>query len=137
MLAASDVILVGAETLTPFETRTIEEKKIARITLNEVNADPAAAAARAVAWGAGFDRLLVHLDLDVMNFTAFPIADNVRYERRDGGFSLEETATLLKRLVAAPNWRALTVTEVNPDHAPNEAETFRHLITVLADALSQ
>jgi arginase len=49
---------------------------------------------------------------------------------------LEALSATLEPLLAAPNWRALTLTEVNPDHAPDEAETFRRLIGMLSQALS-
>ena len=43
---------------------------------------------------------------------------------------------MLKQLTALPQWRGLTITEVNPDHAPDEALAFVGLNAVLADALS-
>lgn len=80
-----------------------------------------------------YDRLLIHLDVDVLSFTDLPIAENVR---RCDGLSFDALSTVLAPLVAAPNWRALTVTEVNPDHAPDERETFGLLIAMLSKALS-
>jgi arginase len=68
----------------------------------------------------------------VLAFTDFPIAENVR---RCEGLSFEELSATLAPLAAAPNWRALTLTEVNPDHAPDETETFRRLIGMLSDTL--
>jgi arginase len=56
--------------------------------------------------------------------------------RRCPGLTIEELSTVLTALLAAPNWRALTVTEVNPDHAPDEAEAFHRLIEMLCGALS-
>jgi arginase len=48
---------------------------------------------------------------------------------------LEEIGVVLGILLKAPNWRGLTITEVNPDHAPDEAEIFGRLIEVLARSL--
>ena len=42
----------------------------------------------------------------------------------------------LRVLMQAPNAAALTVTEVNPDHAPDEAHTFARLNEVLVGALT-
>ena len=124
MLAPTDVVLFGGHVITPPEARTIEDMQVEHITLAEVNADPAGAAKRASAWGTRFDRLLVHLDIDVMAFTTFPIAENARYGERQTGLSLEGLSEILAVLLSAPNWRALTITEVNPDHAPNESKRF-------------
>ena len=79
-----------------------------------------------------FDCVLIHFDVDVLSFIDFPIAENVR--RRDG-LKLEQAAFVLKQLAALPQWRGLTITEVNPAHAPDESAAFPRLNGVLADAL--
>ena len=133
MLAASDVFFFGAEAITPREAKTIERLELARVSLAEVKTDPVRAAKRALQWGARFDRLLVHLDVDVLSYVNFPIAENVR---REDGLTLDELARSLNVLLSAPNFRALTVTEVNPDHAPDEHDIFGRLIGVLTAALA-
>jgi arginase len=55
--------------------------------------------------------------------------------RRCEGLSFKQLSAALAPLVAALNWRALTLTEINHDHAPNETETFRLLIRMLSEAL--
>lgn len=42
---------------------------------------------------------------------------------------------MLKRLTALPQWRGLTITEVNPAHAPDESTAFKRLNEVLLDAV--
>jgi len=37
---------------------------------------------------------------------------------------------------ALPNWRGLTLTEINPDHAPDEQQSFHQLIAMLCDVLT-
>jgi arginase len=86
-----------------------------------------------VAWGARYDRLLVHLDVDALSFTDFPIAENVR---RCDGLTFAQLSQALAAMVAASNWRVLTLTEVNPDHAPDEREAFGRLIAMLCESLS-
>jgi arginase len=135
LLSAEDVLLFGAHEITPAEKRTIEERGVAQVTLSAAQSEPAQAARQVLAWATRFDRLLVHLDIDVLAFTAFPIAANVRYGARQTGLSLAELSTILDVLLAAPNWSALTIAEVMPEHAPDEAETFRRLIDVVARAL--
>ncbi len=131
MLAPADILFFGSDYITPGEAETISTLGLKSVALAEVKTDPAGAAPRAATWSTRYTRLLVHLDVDVPAFTDFPIAENVR--RRDG-LSFEQLSAALAPLLAAPNWRALTLAEVNPDHAPDEIETFRRLIGMLAEA---
>jgi arginase len=133
MLTASDILFVAAGQITPSERATIQERRMSVIHLEEVHRDPGAAARRAVVWGAHFDRLLVHVDVDVLSFTSFPIAENVR---REDGLTLAALATILDELLAARNWAALTVTEVNPDHAPVLEASFTELTAMLQRAFA-
>jgi arginase len=132
-LADGDVLFLAAGQITPPERATIRQRGLRVIDLDAVHRDPAAAARQAAAWGARFDRLLVHLDVDVLSFTSFPIAENVR---REDGLTLRELGTILEQLLAAANWAALTVTEVNPDHAPVVETSFTELIAMLQRAFA-
>lgn len=133
MLAPADVLHFGLANISPFEASVISGSQLEPIMLADVQADPASAAARAAEWADRYDRLLVHLDVDVLAFTDFPIAENTR---RCDGLTFDQLAAALRILLQAPNLRALTITEVNPDHAPDEARSFRRLINALAAALS-
>jgi arginase len=132
MLGPADILFLGVENITPPEARAIGALGLAKIALSEVKANPVAAAMRALEWGSRFQRLLVHLDVDVVSYVDFAIAENVR---RCDGLTLGELATVLDVILCAGNWRVLTITEVNPDHAPDEAQVFKQLIAVLANAL--
>jgi len=132
MLGGDDVLLLAQDNITDSEAAVIGELGIRVEPLAAVHADAAATADRVVAWAARHDVLLVHVDIDVLRWVDFPIAEN---SRRQDGLSLTELELLLTRLVAAPAWRALTVCEVNPDHAPDEAESFARLVEVLGAVL--
>lgn len=132
MLAPEQLLYFAVENITPPEAAAIATHGIALVSRAEATADIEAATARAVAWAEGFDCLLVHFDADVLTFVDFPIAENVR---RCDGLQLEQAAHVLKRLASLPQWRGLTITEVNPAHAPDEAAAFTRLNAVLADAL--
>jgi arginase len=133
MLAPANILYFGTDNITPGEARTMRELSLKQISLKEVKADPEAAAKRAVEWASPFSGLLVHLDVDVLAFNDFPIAENTR---RRLGLTLDELTTALSYLLATPNWRALTITEVNPDHAPDEAEAFSQLNEMIASVLA-
>jgi arginase len=132
MLSPDSLLFFGADAITSFEARVMESLDLGVIRLAEVTADPKNAAAQAARWANRFDRLLVHLDVDVLDFIDFPIAENVR---RLPGLTLAQLSAVLSVLAAAPNWRALTMTEVNPDHAPDEEAAFGRLNTMLSAAL--
>jgi arginase len=132
MLTRDDLMFFGADAITPSESEVINDLNLPCVRLAEVKNNPTEAAVRAVNWAARFDRLLIHLDVDVLAYTAFPIAENVR---RQDGLTLDELTRALVTLLAAPNWRALTITEVNPDHAPDERDTFRTLIAAICHAV--
>jgi arginase len=132
LLTSQDVLQFAVENVTDGEAETIRARGIRKISLQQVKADPREAAGQALAWAGGYERLLVHFDVDVLAYVECPIAENVR---RCEGLSLEEIGVVLGILLKAPNWRGLTITEVNPDHAPDEAEILGRLIAMLAGSL--
>jgi arginase len=135
MLSDRDVLYLAVDpiTQTEIEKSTMASRNLRCIELEEVHREPDKSLRQATEWGQTFERVAIHLDVDVLSFAAFPIAENVR---RQDGLTLQEMARILKRLLALPNVATFTITEVNPDHAPDQADTFAQLIAVLADALS-
>jgi arginase len=59
--------------------------------------------------------LLCHLDVDVIDYARFPLADCPRYH---GGLSLSDTFDAVTAAAGHPGLACLTLTEVNPDHDP-------------------
>jgi arginase len=132
MLAPQQLLYFGVENITPPEAVAIKDRAIKVISREEALRDTEAAAARAAEWAEQFECMLIHFDVDVLSYIDFPIAENVR---RCDGLRLEQAAFALKQLTALPQFRGLTVTEVNPDHAPDEAAAFARLNGVIAEAL--
>ena len=133
MLRPDQVHLFANGSSTPFERSTIEQLGSSEIGLAQVKADPAGTARRVVdGWAQRFERLLVHVDVDVLDFLDFPIAEETR---RYPGLRFEQLVAALRELVAAPNWTTLTICEVNPDHDP-DGSSMRRLSGALADVLS-
>jgi arginase len=79
-------------------------------------------AARALTRLRDKDALVCHLDVDVIDYASFPLADCPRYH---GGLSLSDTFDALQAVAAHPGLACLTLTEVNPDHDPNGELTAR------------
>jgi arginase len=134
MLRADQVLLFADDNSTPFERKVIEERGIAEVRLAQVAADPVGTARAVVdGWARTFGRLLVHVDVDVLDYLDFPIAENTR---RNAGLRFSQLVAVLRELVAAPNWATLTICEVNPDHGELDGSTLRTFSEGLADVLS-
>lgn len=134
MLLPDAVRLVGVDNITAPEQAVIDRLNLSVEPLSAVLTDPAAAASRTSGWAEGFDRVVVHVDVDVLDYEQFPIAENTR---RRPGLHLTSLAQVLSTLCALPNWRALTLCEINPDHAPDEQRSFSELIALVGDVLGQ
>lgn len=133
MLTGADVVLVAQDNITDSEAEIVERHGVGVVTLADVRRDPLAAGGDLVQRVAAHDLWLAHVDIDVLSWVDFPIAENSR--RRDG-LLLTELEALLGVLLAAPGCRGLTVCEVNPDHAPDETASMTRLVEVLAGVLS-
>jgi arginase len=135
LLQPEQIHFFADDNSTPFERRIIQDRGIAEVRLADVVADPPGAAQALVdGWARGFDRLLVHLDADVLDFLDLPLAEN---SRRNRGLRLDQVVAALGPLLCAPNWAALTVTEVNPDHGEPDGSTLRRFAKALADVLAE
>lgn len=132
MLDADAVRLLAAENITAFERSVVDRLGIHVEPLAAVVGEPDAVAERTRAWAATYDRILVHVDIDVLDYPKFPIAHEVR---DSPGLELPQLDRLLRDLRGLPNWSAMTLSEVNPDHAPDERESFGRLIELLGDVL--
>ena len=106
MLRPDQVLLFANGSSTDFERRTIDELGIQEVQLAQVTSDPAGSARGVVdGWARRFDRLLVHVDADVLDFLDFPIAEETRRYR---GLRFEQLVAVLRELVA--------VTELDDAH---------------------
>jgi arginase len=134
MLRPEQILYFANDNVEPFERQVIQRLGIAEVRLAEVIADPARAAAAAVSdWGRRFERLLVHLDVDVLDFANMPLAENTR---RNIGLHFDQLIAGLGPLLRAPKWAALTITELNPDHGESDGSTVRAFVDALVDLVA-
>ena len=125
----------GPDQATAFEREVIERRQISVIAVEEVAADPAGAAARARALiEPRCDRLLVHFDVDVIDFTDTPLSENWG---RNEGLSFQHALQALDVLAASPLFSGLTITELNPDHAEQGAGSIERFAARVAAALTR
>jgi arginase family enzyme len=127
LLEPEQVLLFGwgPEQATPFEREAVERHGLLVVPVDEVAADPEAAAAHALDMlEPRCDRLLVHFDVDVIDFTDVPLSENTG---RNEGLAYANALRALARLVTSPKLAGLTITELNPHHAaavPGSLERF-------------
>jgi arginase len=123
----------GPDQATPFELEQMERRGLARVSVDEVSADPESAARRAMdEFGARFDRLLVHFDVDTIDFNDAPLSENTG---RGEGLALDTAMRALRVFVGSERLAALTVTELNPLHGDEEGRTIGRLVAGLTDCL--
>jgi arginase len=134
MLRPEQVLFFASDNVEPFERQVIDELGIAEVRLADVAPDPSSAAEAVVGgWARQFERLLVHLDVDVLDYVDMPLAEN---NRRNVGLRFDQLMASLRPLLRAPNWTALTVCELNPDHGEIDGSTLQTFAGALADALA-
>ena len=135
LLQPSQIHFFANDNSKPFEREIIESRGIAEKRLADVASDPTGAAQSIVdGWAKQFELLLVHLDVDVLDYLSMPLAEN---NRRNEGLRFEQLIAALRPLLCAPNWIALTVCEINPDHGEKDGSTMRTFTKALADVLSE
>ena len=136
LLEPADVLLFGwgPDQATSFERDAIDALGIAAIPVGEVEADAIEAATRALARMEGrCDRLLVHFDVDVIDFTDMPLSENWG---RNEGLPFATAMDALGALLGSPRFAGLTITECNPDHAEEGADGLERLAATVAGALT-
>jgi arginase len=136
LLSPEQVLLFGwgPEQATDFEREQIERLGIETVAVDAVRPDPVAAARGAVTrLEARCERLVVHFDVDVVDFTDTPLSENWG---RNEGLAFETALAALGALLAAPKLAALTITELNPDHTEPGGGAIERLVAALASGLA-
>jgi arginase len=135
-LLRDDEILLfsyGPEQTTAFEREVLDVRCLERVPVGEVAVDPEGASARALKdFGSRFDRLLVHFDVDTIDFTDAPLSENTG---RNEGLTLDQARRALRELVGSERLSALTVTELNPLHGDEEGRTLARFVDALVEVL--
>lgn len=135
LIRSDQVLFFANDSSKPFERKIIEDRHIGEVPLATVVADPEGAARSVVnGWAKQFDRLLVHVDVDVVDFLDFPLSEE---RRRNRGLRWEQLTKALRIFLGAQNWTALTITELNPDLGDEDGSTTSSFVEALVEALPQ
>jgi arginase len=136
LLRPDQVVLFawGAEQAQPREREAIERLGLEVVPVDRVAADPAATAAEARSTlEEGVDRVLVHFDVDVVDFTDTPLSENTG---RNEGLAYAQAIEALGVLLASPHLAGVTLTELNPAHTEEGAHSIERLACDLARGLA-
>jgi arginase len=137
LLTPDQVVVLGwgPDQATPHERDAIDRLELDAIPVAEVRDDPAVAARRALHILAGeTDRILVHFDVDVIDFTDTPLSET---PGRNEGITYDQAMTAFEVLAGSPDLGGLTVTELNPNHVEEGAGSIERLARDLAGALAR
>jgi len=118
---------------TARELEAIERRRLATIPSSAVAGDPAAAAGEALAALASCERLVVHFDVDCIDFTDAPLSENTG---RNIGLTQDAAFAALAAVLLDSRVSALTVSELNPDHGAEDGSTLATFVDGLVAALA-
>lgn len=93
LLEPDGLVLMACDRATEAEQAVIDRLCLRRETSHHVSSDLSGVLERTTAWAQTVDRVLVHVDADVLDFASFPIAENTR---RVPGLAIHELAALLR-----------------------------------------
>jgi arginase len=128
LLESDQIVFIGAvpDELTDWEHTVVEDNDLRVIWSDEVSVDPVGAARMALGELEGrVDRILVHFDLDVIDFIDFPAAD---FPTINAGITLAAAMTCIGEFARHPKFSALTICEFNPDHVDEEQQLVRKFV---------
>jgi arginase len=124
----------GRAQATGWERNQIKRLDLARFAVEDVAIDPEAVAADALELLASrADRYVIHLDVDVVDFTDAPLSEHTS---RNTGLPLGVMFRALKVLATGHGLAAITVTEITPMNAAAEDGLLERFAESLAVAIA-
>lgn len=136
LLAPDDVFFFayGPDQRTEWEQQLWDRHGLRGATAADVSADPAGVAAAALATlEPQSDRLLIHFDVDVIDFTDAPLSENTG---RNIGLPFASAFAALSALLQTERLAGLTITELNPNHGADDGSTLDLFVQELVAALT-
>ena len=128
-----DLVIFGLDRLDAPEQQILERTPMRRYTAAEVQQKGPAAAAQVALERihASTNRVILHLDVDVIASEDFPAAE----VPCPGGLRLDEVRQALDTFVREPNLAAIEIAEFNPERDP-DGSAARTLVDVIVSALA-
>ena len=134
LLSPDQVVVFGYshEHATPWEREVIARRRVRTTPWEEVANAPEDTARAALALLPDVDRLVIHFDVDVIDFIDAPLSENTG---RNEGLTLDQAMSALRVFAAHPAFAALTITELNPLHGEEGGATLERFVGRLVAAL--
>ena len=131
LLSADQIAWLGVspELATTWEREQAAELCASVSTSEQLVADPVGAALQALG-GLPSGPLAVHLDVDVLDFTDAPLAENT--DGRNSGPTLVQLAMGLRAATADPRTRVMSIGEVNPSRSAGDPTALARFVDVIA-----
>jgi arginase len=134
LLTPEQVVLFGHShaRATPWEREAITRRGVRTIPVEDVADAPEERAQAALALLPDVDRLVIHFDVDVIDFVDAPLSEHTG---RNEGLTLDQALRALRVFTAHPAFSALTITELNPLHGEEDGTTLARFVVGLVEAL--
>lgn len=136
MLRPGDLVYWGVNLrgITAGERASVDRLGLRVVDTADAIADPAGSMSSLLdGWAEDYDAVLVHLDVDLINFLELPLSEEVT---RVGGMPLAAATEGVHTALRIANAAGLAVTEANPDHDP-DGGAIRDLVETIATVLSR
>lgn len=136
MLSSGDVVFLGYDRtqMSAHEQTRFDAIGLYGIPVADVRAHPAAAAGDALERLAELvDRILIHFDVDVIDFIDAPLSEN---DGRNVGLTLDQAFEALAALCEHSKLAGITITELNPDHGAEDGSDLARFVEGLALVLA-
>ena len=116
LMAEENILLFGYNPdsgwMDEAETKRLEHCSMIKYPASKIRGKPEEASIKALSQlEVNVEQFLVHFDVDVIDFSDFPVAD-VPHEN---GLSFSETMETLKVFISSPKFAGLVITEFNAD----------------------
>jgi arginase len=137
LLTPTNVTVIGYEAsqATEWERGLIAGIDLRTVSADDVRADPHSAARAALdLLPERVGPLVIHFDVDVIDFVDAPLSQNTG---RNIGVDLDDALSVLTVLADEPRAAVLTVAELNPTHAKADPESFARFVEGVANATAR
>ncbi|HEY7259621.1 MAG TPA: arginase family protein [Gaiellales bacterium] len=134
LLQPSQIVVVGHEEsqATRWERETVARLGVRTVPAAELRADARVAGTTALATLAQWDPILLHLDIDVVDFVDAPLSENTG---RNVGVGLATALDTAAAVLSCGRVSAVTLTELNPAHASADPGAVERLVDGLVAAI--
>ena len=119
LMAEEDIVLFGYNTeagaIDAVEVEVLQQCQMLKYPVSQIRGKAGESAGEALSQLENkADSILVHFDVDVIDFDDFPAGDLPHYH----GLSFDEAISALDVFIASPKFTALVITEFNADRDP-------------------